>query len=284
LADSSIWARTRQTVNAVNDLFENYQFGEAGRQVYEFLWSDFADWYLEASKRQLAEGANRAARTATLLANVLDLMLRLLHPFTPFVTEALWGYLKAACQENGLVYKPIEGWEEHLIVGRWPERMPHEAWETDAIKDFELVQEIVRSIRNLRSEYKIEPNKSLEALFVSKNRADFVEKNKHLLVDLAGLDEQSLTVHTTKPETEGLTALVVEDIEIFLSMTADGDDQADRERLEKELSEAESQIARLEKLLASPFAQKAPAQVVEAEREKLAGYKSSAEKLRERLG
>ena len=284
LADSWIWARTRQTVNAVNDLFENYQFGEAGRQVYEFLWNDFADWYLEASKRQLAEGANRAARTATLLANVLDLMLRLLHPFTPFVTEALWGYLKAACQENGLVYKPIEGWEEHLIVGRWPERMPHEAWETDAIKDFELVQEIVRSIRNLRSEYKIEPNKSLEALFVSESRADFVEKNKHLLVDLAGLDEQSLTVHTTKPETEGLTALVVEDIEIFLSMTADGDDQADRERLEKELAEAESQIARLEKLLASPFAQKAPAQVVEAEREKLAGYKSSAEKLRERLG
>ncbi|MEN6531262.1 MAG: valine--tRNA ligase, partial [Anaerolineaceae bacterium] len=96
LADSWIWARAKQTVNSVNNLFETYQFGEAGRQVYEFLWNDFADWYLEASKRQLAEGGARAGYTAIVLADVLGLMLRLLHPFTPFVTEALYGYLKEA--------------------------------------------------------------------------------------------------------------------------------------------------------------------------------------------
>ncbi len=284
LADSWIWARTRQTVNSVNDLFENYQFGEAGRQVYDFLWGDFADWYLEASKRQLAQSGPRAARTTTVLANVLDIMLRLLHPFTPFVTEALWGYLRRACQENAKVYKPLNGWEDHLIISSWPEEMPHENWEENAIKQFELIQEIVRSIRNLRSEYKIEPNKSLEALFVSEGKVDFLENNQLLIADLAGLDEQFINVHAEKPDTQGFTALVVEDIEIFLNMSADKDNQADRERLEKELEEAESQIARLEKLLASPFAQKAPANVVDAEKEKLAGYKSSAEKLRERLG
>ena len=283
LADSWIWARAKQTVNSVNNLFETYQFGEAGRQVYEFLWNDFADWYLEASKRQLAEGGDRAGYTAIVLADVLGLMLRLLHPFTPFVTEALYGYLKEACETNQYIYNPERNWEEHLIVARWPERMPHEDWEDAAVKDFELVQEIVRTIRNLRSEFKIEPSKTIDAILVSESKTDFLRQNQHLLVDLAGLNEAGLEILPNKPQTEGLTVVVIEDIEIYLDLSAGGDSQLDRERLEKELAEAESQIERLEKLLASPFAQKAPEKVVQVEREKLEGYRASAIKLRERL-
>ena len=283
LADSWIWARTKQTVNSVNNLFESYQFGEAGRQVYEFLWNDFADWYLESAKRQLAEGGDRAAYTAIILADVLGLMLRLLHPFTPFVTEALYGYLKEACETNEIIFNKEQNWEEHLIVARWPERMPHEDWEAGAIKDFDLVQEIVRSIRNLRSEYKIEPSKSINVILVSENKESFLNKNKNLLVDLAGLNEETIQITDVKTQPEGLTVLVIEDIEIYLDLTASADVEHDSERLEKELAEAESHIARLEKLLASPFAQKAPANVIEAEREKLVGYISSAEKLRNRL-
>lgn len=283
LADSWIWSRTRQTVNSVNSLFESYQFGEAGRQVYEFLWNDFADWYLEASKRQMAEGGDRAAYTAIILADVLGLMLRLLHPFTPYVTEALYGYLKEACETNEIIYNPNVDWAEHLIVARWPERMPQEEWEESAVKDFELIQEMVRAIRNLRSELKLEPNKAIDAILVSENKTDFLNSNKSLLIDLAGLNENGLQILPNKTQTEGLTVLVIEDIEVYLDLTASTDGEQDRERLEKELTEAESHIARLEKLLSSPFAQKAPANVVDAEREKLAGYKNSAEKLRERL-
>ncbi|MEL7637070.1 MAG: valine--tRNA ligase [Anaerolineaceae bacterium] len=283
LADSWIWSRTRQTVNSVNSLFESYQFGEAGRQVYEFLWNDFADWYLEASKRQMAEGGDRAAYTAIILADVLGLMLRLLHPFTPYVTEALYGYLKEACETNEIIYNPNVDWAEHLIVARWPERMPQEEWEESAVKDFELIQEMVRAIRNLRSELKLEPNKAIDAILVSGNKTDFLNSNKSLLIDLAGLNENGLQILPNKTQTEGLTVLVIEDIEVYLDLTASTDGEQDRERLEKELTEAESHIARLEKLLSSPFAQKAPANVVDAEREKLAGYKNSAEKLRERL-
>ena len=270
-------------MNSVNNLFENYQFGEAGRQVYEFLWNDFADWYLESAKRQLAESGDRAAYTAIILADVLGLMLRLLHPFTPFVTEALYGYLKEACETNEIIFNKEQNWEEHLIVARWPERMPQEDWEAGAIKDFELVQEIVRSIRNLRSEYKLEPSKSINAILVSENKESFLNKNKNLLVDLAGLNEETIQITDIKTQSEGLTVLVIEDIEIYLDFTASSDVEHDSERLEKELAEAESHIARLEKLLTSPFAQKAPANVIEAEREKLAGYISSAEKLRNRL-
>lgn len=282
LADSWIWARTKQTVNNVNNLFETYQIGEAGRQVYEFLWNDFADWYLEASKRQLAEGGDRAAYTAIILADVLGLMLRLLHPFTPYVTEALYGYLKEACESNQFIFNSDKKWEEHLIVARWPERMAEEGWEDGAIKDFELMQSIVRAIRNLRSEYKVDQNKQLEAVFISQNaRADFLRKQKNLLIDLAGLKEDGVLIIDTWLDKGKLTALVVEDIEIYLNL--EGDSEADRERMEKELTEAESQIERLEKLLSSPFAQKAPAKVVDAEREKLAGYQGTVEKLRERL-
>ena len=284
LADSWIWARAKQTVNSVNNLFETYQFGEAGRQVYEFLWNDFADWYLEASKRQLAEGGDRAAYTAIILADTLGLMLRLLHPFTPFVTEALYGYLKEACETNQFIYNPERDWEKHLIVARWPERMTHEDWEEPEVKEFELVQEIVRTIRNLRSEFKTEPGKAIDAILVSGSKVDFLQQNRNLLVDLAGLNEDDLKILASKPETEGLTVVVIEDIEIYLDLSAGGDVQLDRERLERELAEAESQIERLEKLLSSPFAQKAPEKVVQAEREKLEGYLSTAIKLRQRIG
>ena len=283
LADSWVWARAKQTINSVNNLFETYQFGEAGRQVYEFLWNDFADWYLEASKRQLAEGGDRVAYTAIILADVLGLMLRVLHPFTPFVTEALYGYLKDACLSNQFIRDPEREWEEHLIIARWPERMAQEEWEDGAIKDFELVQKIVREIRNQRSELKVEPGKAIDSILVSEAKAEFLQKNRHLLVDLAGLNEDNLQILATKPATDGLTVLVIEDVEVYLDLSGSGDTEVDRERLEKELKETESQIERLEKLLASSFAQKAPEKVVQAEREKLDGYRASAIKIRERL-
>ena len=81
-------------IRTVDRLFETYQYGEAGRQIYDFLWSDFADWYVEIAKLQMAGGGDRAHHTAVTLVRVLDTVLRLLHPFTPFVTEELWGHLK----------------------------------------------------------------------------------------------------------------------------------------------------------------------------------------------
>jgi len=284
LPDSWIWARLKQVVNSVNGLFENYQFGEAGKQVYEFFWSEFADWYLEASKRQLSEGGDRAYFTAYGLARVLDLMLRLLHPFTPFVTEALWGYLKQACLNSGLPVNSRTGWEEALILARWPERMEMEGWEDEIIKDFNTVQELIRAIRNLRSEYKIEPARKLHAVFVSSDLQILLESQKLVLCDLAGLDPDLTEIRADKPESQdGMAGLVVNEVEVLVQLADAKDDAAEEERLRKELAEVESQIGRLEGLLASPFAQKAPEKIVQAEREKLETYKISAEKLRARL-
>jgi len=285
LPDSWIWARLKQVVNSVNALFENYQFGEAGKQIYEFFWSEFADWYLEASKRQISEGGDRAYFTAYGLAQVLDVMLRLLHPFTPYVTEALWGYLKQACLDAGLPMKTKEGWEEALILARWPERMEMEGWEDEIIKDFNTTQDLIRAIRNLRSEYKIEPSRKLHAVFVSAEQQILLESQKLVLCDLAGLDADLTEIRVEKPdEQSGMAGLVVNEIEIFVQLADAKDDAAEEDRLRKELAELESQVARLEGLLASPFAQKAPDKIVQAEREKLETYKVSVEKLRARLG
>ena len=105
--------------------FQNFQYGQAGQQIYDFIWSDFADWYVEIAKLELAEGGARAARAADTLARVFDISLRLLHPFTPFVTEEIWGHLRNALRETSLS-DIISDWPDALIVAKWPEPRPLE--------------------------------------------------------------------------------------------------------------------------------------------------------------
>jgi valyl-tRNA synthetase len=296
LADSWIWAKLQGLVRDVERLFQNFQYGEAGRQIYEFFWSDFADWYVEIAKGQLAEGGARAYMTAETLARVLDISLRLLHPFTPFVTEELWDHLRNALQDSPLAELTVD-WPEVLMIASWPEAREAEGWEADKISDFELLQEIVRSIRNLRAEKNVKPGLKLTAiLVVGSERMQLYETLKPVLSSLASLDASHIKVlakreFQTKDGTslgefgpiEGYITQVVGPVEIFLPLTELVDPAEERARLNKELAEAESQITRLEKLLASDFAKKAPETVVAKEREKLTAYKETAEKIRAQL-
>ena len=285
LADRWIWARLKQLSETVNRLFETYQFGEAGRQIYDFFWMEFADWYLEISKDQIAEGGDRAFYTVQSLVSIFDTCLRFLHPFTPFVTEALWGHLKSACQETSGHLVPNVGWEEALIVANWPERIPFEGWEEEAIEDFTLIQEMVRSIRNVRAEYKVQPGHKIACTISAGDKLGLVEANKQILIALAGVDPETLSIvkDPIKPSNEQVT-LVVTPVEITLPMAGLVDIEAERQRLEKERKEAEEQIKRLEKLLASPFAQKAPPEVVQNERDKLQTYRETVTRITQQLG
>ncbi|HPH94753.1 MAG TPA: valine--tRNA ligase [Anaerolineaceae bacterium] len=285
LADSWIWARLQALTAEVTRLFDNYQYGEGGRQIYDFFWSEFADWYLEIAKLQLAEGGDRAHYTAYTLARVLDTCLRLLHPFTPFVTEELWGHLKRACQEISPLYAPKNGWEEALIIARWPEAQAVEGWEEQKIADFNLVQEVIRTIRNLRSEKKVTPGKRTAATLTAGEKLPLLQQQAKVLAALAYIDPAQLTLTaslTEKPA--GCTSAVISGVEIFLPLAGLVDQEAEQARLQKELADIQVQIARLETLLSSSFAEKAPAAVVDKEREKLASYRASAEKLQAQLG
>ncbi len=284
LADSWIWARMKETVNNVNKLFENYQFGEGGRQIYEFLWNDFADWYLEVSKEQLAEGGERAYYTTYTLARVLDIMLRLLHPFTPFVTEALWGYLKEACIAANLQLEEPKAWENALIIAKWPDGFATEGWEDQIIKDFSLIQTLTGMVRNYKSENKINPRQTLAATIVTAESHGLLESQKSMFCVLAGLDPDRLDLQHQKPEKfTAQNPLVFNEIEIYFEGNAQAEAGFDNEKLQGELAEIESQIKRLTGLLGGPFAQKAPETVVAAEREKLENYRKTAEKIRQSL-
>jgi valyl-tRNA synthetase len=282
LADSWIWAKLEQLVRDVERLFRTYQYGEAGRQIYEFLWSDFADWYVEIAKQQLADAATRG-QTVITLARVLDMTLRLLHPFTPFVTEELWGHLRQAILDSPVADIAAE-WPEALIVARWPEPRASEAWEEAKVADFSLLQEIVRAIRNVRAEKNVAPARRLPAAIAGGGRTNLLKEQATVIAALAGLDASQLKIGESMAErSKDSVALVIGSVEVHLPQAGMVDLEAERMRLTKALAEGEAQITRLEQLLASDFAGKAPAPVVAKERQRLAALRDTVERLKSQM-
>jgi valyl-tRNA synthetase len=283
LADSWIWSRLQALVRDAERLFQSYQYGEAGRQIYDFFWGDFADWYVEVAKLQMQNQEYRA-QTAATLARVLDMSLRLLHPFTPFVTEELWGHLRRALLGSPLA-DLARDWPEALIVAPWPEPRPAEGWEAAKAADFALVQEIVRSIRNLRAEKKVSPARRLPASLVAGSKEELLKAQAEVITALAGLDPSKLSIldSLASPLAES-AALVVGAVEVYLPLSGMVDPKEERARLNKDLAEVTAQITRLQRLLAGDFARKAPAEVVQTERSRLAAFEETAGKLRAQLG
>ena len=282
LADSWIWAKLQHLIRDVERQFQNFQYGQAGQQIYDFIWNDFADWYLEIAKEQLKDDAAKV-RTAKTLARVFDTCLRLLHPFTPFVTEEIWGHLRASLLESSMA-ETAQDWPAALIVAKWPETGDPEGWEEAKVADFELIQEIVRSIRNLRAEKGVAPSKKIAASISAGQKYELLNEQSIVIASLAGLNEAELTIkESLDDKPDDAAAVIVGAIEIYLPLAGMVDLAEEKTRLEKELKEAESHIERLEKLLGSDFANKAPAAVVQKERDKLSVYKDTAEKIKAQL-
>ena len=280
LADRWILARLRSLTRDVNRLFESFQYGEAGRQIYEFFWSEFADWYLEVAKGQLDAGGGRAWWTAHTMVQVLDASLRVLHPFAPFVTEELWGHLKRACQERGDGMGPAAAWEEALIVARWPEAEAERPADAAALRDFGLIMEVVRAIRNARAEKNVEPRRRIAAILSAGDAVGLLTDQRQVLASLARLDaakvEISRKLDAAPPDS---VPLVVGGVEVFLPMAGLVDTSTEVARLDRELAEVTAQIERLEGLLAGPFAARAPAEVVTKEKDRLESLRASRQKL-----
>jgi valyl-tRNA synthetase len=280
LADSWIWARLHKLIRSVERLFTGFQYGEAGRQIYDFFWSDFADWYLEIAKLQMQNPDTRYT-TADTLARVLDTSLRLLHPFTPFVTEELWGHLRETILESP-ISALAEDWSDVLITAKWPEERDPEGWEDKVLEDFSKEQEIIRAIRNARAEKNIKPSVRFIPTLVTKDDYDLFTTDSGVIASLSGTHLPELFTDYTV-ESENHMVIVSGSTDIYIPLDDLVDPIEQRTRLEKELKETESHIARLEKMLNSPFAKKAPPAVVDKEREKLAGYKETAEKIKAQL-
>src|SRR5262249_48918292 len=156
--------------------------GEAGRQIQDFLWSEFADWYVEVAKVQLEDDQQRQHLTREVLFTVLEGSLRLLHPFMPFVTEEAWQYLTAGGRE---------GAEASIMVAPYPTHDPA-VLDDEAERDFGLIREVVTGIRNIRTEYKVEPSRWVGATLAGAERTPLIEAQRALVGRLARVADSQL--------------------------------------------------------------------------------------------
>jgi valyl-tRNA synthetase len=255
-------------------LMEAYQLGEAGRQVYEFLWGEYCDWYIEMTKVRFRAGdadsasAASVAQARRVLAYVLDGCLRLLHPYMPYITETIWQYL------------PHRG--EALIVAAWPK-----AGERDVAAEGAMagLMELVRSIRNARTEYDVEPGRRIAAIIAAGEQAPFLGAQAEALATLARVDPQQLTIaERLEAAPEKALTLVVGGYECYLPLAALVDLDKERARIAGEIEALEREIGRAEALLGNPgFVAKAPEAVVAKERAKVADCRERLATLQARL-
>jgi valyl-tRNA synthetase len=271
LADRWILSRYESVRRDVNRLIESWQLGEAGRQLYEFLWSEYCDWYIEASKVRLADAQSAEAQaTRQVLAYVLERTLRLLHPYMPFVTEAIWQNLPGMAGDG-----------RSIMVMRWPEESGQP--DLEAEEQFMRLQEVIRGIRNVRTEYDVPAARRIAALFSANEHADLIKANLPVITALARLEPAEIVVATELTPPGKAATLVAGGVTVYLPLAGLIDLEAERRRLQAELENIDRQIQRIEAALSNDaFTSKAPAHVVERERSRLAELQERRHQLVER--
>jgi len=272
LPDRWIRGRLNQVIREVRKSLEDYKFNEASHVLYQFIWHEFCDWYLELTKLYLYKegGKKRQNLTQRTLLEVLDAILRLLHPFMPFITEEIWQQLPQR-KEN-----------ESVMIAEFPK--PDKRYDDEEVADeMALVIEVINALRNIRGEMNLPPGEQIVALFRTK-RED-VEKrlreNQSFIQSLALVNQFKFGQDLEKPLYSAF--VVVRDIEIFVPM--------DRSRMEEEAKRLQKEILKIEKesafvmkkLSNEQFLSKAPREVVEEVKAKASEFRSQREKLEESL-
>ncbi len=284
VADRWIIYQVRELVQNVDRLMDSYQYGEAGRQAHDFLWNEFADWYLELAKVQLNQGTSVARTTLKVLYEVMDTSLRLLHPFIPFVTEETWQHLSQAFKGTDIGIKPVDGQPEALIIAPWPRYENELGLEfKQSAEQFERLRELIRRIRATRSEYKVPAARRIPASISAGKQAMLLDSQRPILTFLGRLDDSMLLIKDELEVPEGSVTIALGEITVYLPLTGLLDIEKEKSRLAGELNELDKQIMRVTNLLQGEFSTKAPADVVTREREKLARFESSRTELEARL-
>ena len=267
-ADKWILTRLNDVVKDVTINLNKYEIGLAAARLYDFTWTEFCDWYIEMSKPLLYGGNKKDhSHAVAMLTYVLTAILKLLHPFIPFVTEEI--YSKFA--PKGSV----------LMVSDWPAYNKKTVFRKEE-RQFESLRETVVAIRNMRAEMNVPPSKKVDAFVVTDNPS-FVTGVAGYLEKLAGLS--SVTLVSGKDEVEGAVASVVTTLaEVLVPLGELIDTDKERERLQKEIASTSADVERLSKLLGNAaFVAKAPQKLVDGEREKLARAEEKLAKLEEKL-
>ena len=273
VADEWILSRFGAAARGITGDLDRFRLHDAAERTYQFVWGDFCDWYLELAKPRLRgdRGVESRDAAASTLAYVLDGWLRLLHPVMPFITEELFCHL------------PGRTAEDTLLSGPWPTGADAETWDDAAIAIGEL-QELVGAVRNVRSEYGIDPGRKIELVLssVSEPLRRALSEEEPGALSLARLS--SLSVESEMPTgVPGAHVVLRSGTEVFLPLEGVVDLERERERLTEELARLQGLLASATGKLANPgFTERAPADVVDREREKVRSFEQRLERLLEK--
>lgn len=269
-ADRWILHRLNETVRDVTRLIDSYEFGETGRLLYNFIWDDLCDWYIEFAKLSLYS-TDEAAKKATqsVLAYVLDRTQRLIHPFMPYISEEIWQHL------------PHEG--ETITLAEWPVYEAALA-APDAVKEMELLMEMIRAVRNVRAEVNVPMSKKIEMLIKPSGEAEaaILSRNEEFIKRFCGTSKLETGLQISAPD-KAMTAILT-GAELYLPLAGLIDIAQEITRLEKEHQHLNAEVERIEKKLGNEgFVAKAPAKVIDEERAKMNDYADKRDKVLARI-
>ncbi len=275
--DRWILSRLNRTILSVTNLMEDFQFGEAQRQIYDFLWGEFCDWYIELAKIRLRSAPGEALLPIPVLVHVLETSLRLLHPYMPFVTEELWQNLKNRLPSD---------WQatESVMVALYPEA-EETAIDTQSEQIMESIVEIIRSIRNARVQYEVDSAKWIEAQIYAGKLKSAITPYSQTIQTLARVRPVAFPDSGQgAPPSENALVLVLKESEVVIPMGSMVDLEAERKRLQKEIEQSQAEVASLEARLGDEaFLTKAPPAVVDKERQKLYTLTDKLERLKQQI-
>jgi valyl-tRNA synthetase len=275
MEDHWINSQLNRLIKSVTELMEDFQFGEAEQQIYDFVWSKFCDWYIEIAKIRLR--SQPTPSPLPFLANTLEKSLRLLHPFMPFVTEELWQSLKQRLPGGSQMPASI-------MISPYP-FADDKAFAPEAERVMDSVIEVVRSIRNIRAQYKVKPSKWIEARVYTGELLSSLVTQTNMIEMLAKARPLTILDRQKRESTKDTDlVLVLKEAEVVVPLAGMVDRLAEEQRLMKESEEIKERMAQLEaRLRDKAFLNKAPSQVIEKEKQKLSMLEDKLKRLRQEL-
>ena len=267
LEDKWILSKLNSVIPEITENMERYELGVAAQKVYDFIWDDYCDWYIELTKTRLqGDDEDSKIRAQQVLCYVLTQILKLLHPFMPFITEEIWQAL------------PHEG--DYLMLQQWPEHHANLDFPEEE-KAMELIMDAIRAIRARRAEMNVPPSKKAQLTVSTLEQAVFTQGTP-FLKRLAYASDVKVVAATDTVDAQGMVVVTTHAARLYLPLAELVDLEKEKARIQKELDKNRKELDKLETKLNNPgFVNKAPAQVVEAERERAGKLKALLVKLEE---